>query len=97
MISFYRMGTALPGKRMGASKYVQEISDYITKNHGVPCTSAVRVGGPAGRCGIRAQFDDMAALESWIDKARSDEAYLKLTEGAAAVMTDSEDAVWKLI
>jgi hypothetical protein len=97
MISFYRMGTPLPGKRMGASKYVKDIAKYISKKHGVECTAAVRIGGPAGRCGIRARFDDMAAFEKWIEKARSDKDYIKLTETAADVMQDSEDAVWKII
>ena len=97
MITFYRMGTPLAGKRKAAAAYVKKLSKYISKKHGVECSAALRVGGPAGRCGIRLVFKNMGALETWIDKARADSDYVKITEGAAGLMGDSEDAVWKVI
>lgn len=97
MITFYRMGTPLAGKRRDAAKYVKKLSKYISKKHGIECTAALKVGGPAGRCGIRLVFDNMASLEAWIDKARADDDYVKVTEGAAGLMGDTEDAVWKVI
>lgn len=98
MIAFFRMGTPLPGKRKAAGKYVKSVAKYISKKHGVECGAAIQVGGPSGRVGIRATFDNMKALEAWIEKARSDNAYMKLTESAAGVLApDSIDAVWKTI
>lgn len=97
MISFYRMGTPLPGKRKEAARYAKKVSKYIANKHGVKCTAAIRIGGPSGRCGIRLRFKNMAKLESWIDKARADDTYVKLTKNAAGLMQDSEDAVWKII
>lgn len=97
MITFYRMGTPLAGKRKEAAKYVKKLSKYISKKHGVDCTAALKVGGAAGRCGMRLVFKDMGALEAWIDKARADDNYVKITEGAAGLMGDTEDAVWKVI
>jgi hypothetical protein len=98
MIAFFRMGTPLPGKRRAAGEYAKSIAEYITSTHGVECGAAIKIGGPSGRVGIRATFDDLAALDAWIEKARSDETYMKLTESAAGVMgPDSEDAVWKTI
>ena len=97
MISFYRMGTPLPGKRLEASQYVKKISRYIAKKHGVKCTAAIKIGGPAGRCGIRLRFKNMAKLEAWIEQARADDKYLKMTKEAAGLMHDTDDAVWKII
>ena len=97
MITFFRMGTPLAGKRQAATKYVKELSEYISQNHGVECTAALKIGGPSGRCGIRLVFENMAAFEGWIDKARADDAYIKVTEGAAGVMGDTDEALWKII
>jgi hypothetical protein len=97
MITFFRMGTPLAGKRKDAAEYAKKISTYISENHGVECSAAIRIGGPSGRCGIRLVFDNMAGLEAWIDKARADDAYVKATEGAATLMDGTEDAVWKVL
>jgi len=98
MIAFFRMGSPLPGKRKAAGDYVKNVAEYISSKHGVECGAAIQVGGPAGRVGIRATFDDMAGLETWIEKARGDDAYMKLTETAAGVLQpDSIDAVWKTL
>lgn len=97
MIAFYRMGTPVPGYRKEAGEYAKSVSEYITKNHGVEATCAIKIGGAAGRVGIRIGFDNMAAFEAWIEKARSDDAYMKLTKTAGGILADSEDAVWKLL
>ena len=97
MITFYRMGTPLPGHRKDGADYVKSVADYIASKHGVKATCAIKIGGAAGRVGVRLVFDDMAGLEAWIEKARADKAYVELTHGADGIMGETEDAVWKVL
>ena len=94
-IRYHRTGLVAGVKGQEAGALAAEITEYLTKNLGMPTTWGWQFGGPFGAMHWFTDYADMAALEVGLIKTTTDPGYLAILAKADGLFLEghTEDTV----
>lgn len=99
MIYFLRSATVAQGKIIGALSFAREIAEYVRTKTGTDVKIGTPVGGQANRIGWFAQYENLAALDTFQTTLLQDSGYLALvTKGGENFVAGSlHDDIWRVL